>query len=283
MTSQYEHNLTDFKEVLLFIICQNPTVDCFFNKCEKCPKVAKLEEYMTKIFYEEDIDEISYKQWVSTPITTLVTIISTSEEFISSFCSNIKSLLTHHYICKMQSLYLKDLKSSLQDGEIIVICDFAQNYAFVVQNAAPGFHWNNNQATVYCMVYYYKWNDEIRHEGFVVISDALNHDSILVYTFHKLFVKYIKNKFPRVKIIKEFKDGAPQHFKNYKSVLNLYYHEQEFGIKNEFHYFPTAHGKGPCDGLGGTIKRAAARASLQLPVDKQILTSEDLFKWLKYV
>ena len=56
----------------------------------------------------------------------------------------------------MQSLYLRDVKSSLQDGEIVVICDFAQNYAFVVQNSAPGFHWNNNQATVYCMVYYYK-------------------------------------------------------------------------------------------------------------------------------
>ena len=48
------------------------------------------------------------------------------------------------------------------------------------------------------------------------------------------------------------------------------------------HYFSTAHGKGPCDGLGGTIKRAAARASLQLPVDKQILTSKDLYNWLKY-
>ncbi len=30
-----------------------------------------------------------------------------------------------------------------------------------------------------------------------------------------------------------------------------------------WHFFATSHGKGVCDGIGGTIKRLAARASLQ--------------------
>ena len=62
LTAQYEYKLTDFKDILLFIVCQNPTVDCFFHKYEKCRKVGKLEAYMTNIYYKEDIDEISYKQ-----------------------------------------------------------------------------------------------------------------------------------------------------------------------------------------------------------------------------
>ncbi|RXG51976.1 hypothetical protein Avbf_06493, partial [Armadillidium vulgare] len=33
-----------------------------------------------------------------------------------------------------------------------------------------------------------------------------------------------------------------------------------------------AHGKGPCDGLGGAVKRLAARASLQRPYEYQTLT-----------
>ena len=46
-------------------------------------------------------------------------------------------------------------------------------------------------------------------------------------------------------------------------------------------FFPTAHGKGACDGIGGSIKRAAAKASLRLSPDKQILTAVSLYEWLK--
>lgn len=44
-------------------------------------------------------------------------------------------------------------------------------------------------------------------------------------------------------------------------------------------FFATAHGKGPCDGVGGTLKGAAARATLQLPPDRQITTRLDLYRW----
>lgn len=76
-----------------------------------------------------------------------------------------------------------------------------------------------------------------------------------------------------------FSDGAPQQFKNYKNFINLYYHKEDFKINAEWHFFASYHGKGPCDGVGGTIKRAAARASLQLPFNKQISTSQELYEW----
>ena len=39
------------------------------------------------------------------------------------------------------------------------------------------------------------------------------------------------------------------------------------------------HGSWPCDGLGGTVKRLAARASLQRPFENQILTSLEFYEW----
>ncbi|KMQ84659.1 hypothetical protein RF55_17363 [Lasius niger] len=53
---------------------------------------------------------------------------------------------------------------------------------------------------------------------------------------------------------------------------------QDFNIAAEWHFFPTSHGKGPCDGLGGTLKRLAARASLQR-IDNPIQTPKELFLW----
>ena len=58
-------------------------------------------------------------------------------------------------------------------------------------------------------------------------------------------------------------------------------YKEDFGINAEWHFFATSHGKGPCDGVGGTIKRLTAKASLQRIQDKQILTPQDLFKFCR--
>jgi hypothetical protein len=39
-------------------------------------------------------------------------------------------------------MYMKELKSDLQVGVVIVLCDFATNYSFILQDVAQGFHWN---------------------------------------------------------------------------------------------------------------------------------------------
>jgi len=48
-------------------------------------------------------------------------------------------------------------------------------------------------------------------------------------------------------------------------------------------FFATSHGKGPCAGVGGTVKRFAARASLQRPYSDQIMTPHQLFLFAKAV
>ena len=46
----------------------------------------------------------------------------------------------------------------------------------------------------------------------------------------------------------------------------------DFGIDALWSFFATSHGKSPCDGIGGTVKRTIARASLQRPLNDQLLT-----------
>ena len=123
--------------------------------------------------------------------------------------------------------------------------------------------------------------DKIVQKGFFVISDCLHHDAIAVYTFMKLFIEHLKENVENIKIIDYFSDGAPQQVKNFKNILNTYFHEEDHGIPAIWHYFPTAHGKGACDGIGGSVKRNAAKASLVLPPERQILTALQLYNWLK--
>ena len=74
-------------------------------------------------------------------------------------------------------------------------------------------------------------------------------------------------------------DGAASQYKNRKNFINLCNHKADFDIAAEWHFSATSHGKGACDGLGGTVKRLAAKAILQRPFEEQIQTPLQLYEW----
>jgi hypothetical protein len=43
-----------------------------------------------------------------------------------------------------------------------------------------------------------------------------------------------------------------------KKWLNITCHNEDFGMQAEWHSFASSHGKGACDGVGGTVKMFAA-------------------------
>ncbi|XP_044594836.1 uncharacterized protein LOC123272201 [Cotesia glomerata] len=279
LTRNTENPMKHYSDCLNMIICKTPSYQCYLGGCKNCPGVDELSNNLLTCFEDQEIENITYKYWISKPRCSLETFIKPAEEFVENFCGELKTLLPHTFIAKEQAKFLKTLKETLQPNEFVVICDFAENYAFVVQNAASGFHWNNDQATVFPVVIYYKVNDKLEHKSLAIISDCNNHDAVAVHVFIKLITDYIKDLPERCNKIYYFSDGAPQQFKNFKNFVNLYYHEEDFDIPAEWHFFATAHDKGPCDGIGGILKRFAARASLQLAVDKQITTPIGFFEW----
>jgi hypothetical protein len=108
-----------------------------------------------------------------------------TEEFIESLLEELLLLLHNSFIGAQQAMFLKELKCNLQSGEFLVLCDFPENYSFVLKDEAQRFHWNNAQATIHPLVIYLKKSDSLNteHENLVMISDYLKHDSILVHTF----------------------------------------------------------------------------------------------------
>lgn len=93
-----------------------------------------------------------------------------------------------------------------------------------MQEAAQGFHWNNDQATIFPMVVYYTKDNNIKHFSLVGISRCLKHDTIFIYLFQRFAV---------IDTIFYFSDGAPQQFKNKKAFTNLCYHNADFEINAE--------------------------------------------------
>lgn len=102
----------------------------------------------------------------------------------------------------------------------------------------------------------------------MAVSDYKKQVTSTFHAFQNKFVPFVKERLLTnhditCKKIIYFSDGSSAQYKKRKNVKNVALHEQDFGVKAEWHYFASCHGKGPCDGVGGTLKRMAARASLQ--------------------
>jgi hypothetical protein len=53
--------------------------------------------------------------------------------------------------------------------------DFAENYTYLLQNAAQGYHWTKDQCTLHPVVFYAMINGEKKHFSlcFISVSDFL--------------------------------------------------------------------------------------------------------------
>ena len=101
----------------------------------------------------------------------------------------------------------------------------------------------------------------------------MNHDTVAVHLFQRKLISFFEF------LSYEDSDGAASQYKNWKNFINLCCHQADFGVSVEWHFSATSHGKGACDGLGGTVKRLATKVSLQKPYEEQIMTPFQLYEW----
>ena len=95
----------------------------------------------------------------------------------------------------------------------------------------------------------------------------------MVYTFICHLIAELKSKHQYLNKVHHFSNGCSAQYNN------CFNHFNNFGINAELNFFATSHGKNACNGIGGSIKRSISKASLQRPLDKQILTPEEAFKY----
>ena len=271
----------DYKCLIEKIVCDIESKEFMLHHCDKCPGNEMLKAYLEGQFKDFESDEtITFKQWIKVDHETLESLQLPVDDFIDDLISKVSILSKHHFIAKNQNNYLRLLKNELKSNEFIILMDFSENYSFVVQDAVQGFYWENSQTTLHPFVVYYKLNDILKNKCYCVICNCMHHDTISVHVFLSKLLTELKT-FLSFELIHYFSDGSAAQYKNFKNFMNLCHHYTDYGIRAEWNFFATSHGKSPCDGIGGTVKRLAARASLQRPIDNQILTPLNLYDFCK--
>ena len=156
LTTSDGKSLQTYQHCISQAICNPPLPSCYLGNCNSCPGFASLEEVLRSVLDDNLIDYVMFKQWVSVDRSTLDTFSKPADEFIEFFCDKLKLLIPHSFIAAQQASFFSEQKSNLQAGELLVQADFSENYAFVLQDAVQGFHWNNSQDTVHPFVIYYQ-------------------------------------------------------------------------------------------------------------------------------
>lgn len=167
--------------------------------------------------------------------------MKSKEDFIDDFVRQVEDLIPHSFIAKKQSEYLRNKKDDLKEGEFIVICDFSENYAFVIQESPQGQYFAKQQCTIHPFCIYYKVDGVLKTQSMIIISEDPDHYFAQVYLFKRKLVEYMRQKFNRIDKIFFFSDGAPMQYKNKKNFYDLC-QMKITGINTEWSFFATAHG-----------------------------------------
>ena len=219
-------------------------------------------------FLDEDLDdECTYQLWDCTDRTTMSTMVTTLKEFIDLLVEKVDALTTHSFTAKAQAGYLKQQKAALAEDTAIVILDFAENYEYIIQHEVQSYHWSKDRCTIHPVSIYLKENNQLVTKSLCFMSDDLQHDTCFVYEVLRRMTTFCQQKYPQLKAIEYFSDGCAGQYKNYKNFMNLCLHQQDLNMSATWSFFATSHGKGPCDGIGGTVKRLARLESLRREKD----------------
>ena len=83
-------------------------------------------ELFSEEYYDPD-DTVTYKQWVDTDRTTLISVEHEVHEFKDLVVRSYDELRKHQYIMKSQSADLRELKDSLRSHTAVILLDFDEN------------------------------------------------------------------------------------------------------------------------------------------------------------
>ena len=91
----------------------------------------------------------------------------------------------------------------------------------------------------------------------------MSHSASTVTAFIDNIMKKVKEWDTEVKKIHYFTDSPSSQYRNRFIFHTVANHQELYGMLAVWNYFESGHGKGPCDGLGGTVKRLADDAVRQ--------------------
>lgn len=248
--------------------------DCIFRKCNCCGGV-KLQEEIIKQNPNVDWSRIvTWHQWEyvrqsdegsknigsstgekeknAKRYFDKVRYHGTLSQLLSLFNKAILQLSIHLFHFRWQAFQFDECKQQLQNGDVLMVMDFAQNYTHHRQDEVHGAFWTRRQSTLHPIIIYYVCPENcghlVRNEVMMVSSD-LKHDGFAVNAFVDKAMEHLKQNNVHVRRIVMFSDNCGAQYKCCKVFDSI----SKVTIPLLRGYFCARHGKAEADGAIGRL------------------------------
>ncbi|CAH1107026.1 unnamed protein product [Psylliodes chrysocephalus] len=150
---------------------------------------------------------------------------------------------------------MNDLKSNLQDDEVLIHVDFSENYCTKYAKEIQAFHFGGSrvQLSLHTVVVYLR-NSIL---SFCTVSENIAHSTAAIWTHLRPIFKTLPRGIKRVHFLS---DGLVTQYRNKTMffIMATKLFKEIPDIENcTWNYTESGHGKGAPDGIGATCKRTA--------------------------
>ena len=245
--------------------------DCIFRLCKNCGGITKLQESIIKQNPDVDWNQVvTWHQWKNLSIGDTenssdnkqekqkrildkVQYRGTLAELLSLFIKSVNHMSIHLFHFRWQAFQFDECKKQLQDGDILLIMDFATNYSHHKQDEVHGAFWCRKQTTLHPIIAYYPCPCKCGHlvrDEIMILSNDLKHDSFAVNTFVEKALTHLRENEVTIKRLIMWSDNCGPQYKSSKVFDAVSKYEDIPVMRN---YFCAKHGKAEADGAIGRL------------------------------
>ena len=258
-------------------------------QCSKSPDVFVREqdtdEKLQKTLQDSIPDEMKYTHWKKITEGTKqrwkeVEENVNKDKFIDLMKEQITDFRKHIERVRNQYAEMRNLRENLPKGEVVLWMDFAENFVCTSVEAVQSSYWNQSMVSLHTMIAYFPSDHDKKLQSYVAVSESLAHNATAVFSIMKKVVPVLKEEYPKLKMMHYLTDSPTSQYRNKTIFKILTEHDTVFdGVSARWNYLESGHGKGPCDGLGASVKRNADMAIRQGKC--LIQGAADFFAWAK--
>ena len=248
--------------------CQSSSKDCMYSLCEDCNITDLSEDDFLgggSLNSDDDGDDvekkefnIEYYEWTKVDGKVKKVLSSVDiEDAIALFNDHMKVLKAHIFVKRTQNTTYNALKNNLKENEIIVHVDYSENYNNKEQDEIQSAYFGHSTFSIFTACCYLLGVDgNLINENFTITSEAPDHSRIAAYSCINRIVDFLRHKFcdqlssgPTLHI---WSDGCASQFRSRFVFALISHFNRAYDVK--WYYNERHHGKGPMDGIGGTVK-----------------------------
>ena len=164
--------------------------------------------------------------------------------------------LEHCYVKRHQAgMYKKQreaAETSWSEEAALLQVDFSENCTCRYQDEIQSAHWQQSQVSLFTAAIWYAG----KLHPTVIVSDNTIHAKETVVAYISKLLLQVKACAPEsLKTVHIWSDGPASQFKNRYIAVAIVTRQKMTGLQIEWNFFTTSHGKGPVDGIGGSVKR----------------------------